>query len=91
MLTMPIVNGNGDRVETLLEQARNVCEALRVAKGTMCEAMPHGRNFQCNPSGDYQKARDEMYSMMEQIDAMTQTFYQMADTLCDERNRRNRR
>ena len=89
--TFPVVNMNGDRAETLIAQAQKVSEALREAKAAIQEAFPHGRNFQNNPAGDYDKAREEAYAMLAALDTLSQYYYRLTDNVCDQKAARTRR
>jgi len=56
-LTTPIINLNGDHAETLLEQIREIHNAIHTLSKVLGSASPHGRNFQCSPEGAYDAAR----------------------------------
>lgn len=56
-LTTPIINLNGDRASTLLEQADTVTTAISDLISALRDASPHGRNYQCSPAGSYDAAR----------------------------------
>ena len=55
-MSMPIVNLNGDNSATLIKQQYAVIKAAQALLKAMREASPHGRNYQCNPDGDYYAA-----------------------------------
>jgi hypothetical protein len=56
-LVLPKINLNGTtRRQLLIDQQINALQALRAAQTAMCDAMPHGRDFQLNPT-DYAPAR----------------------------------
>lgn len=46
MSNFPIVNINGDNVETLLEQHHAVYKAALQLRDALSKAVPHGRNYQ---------------------------------------------
>jgi len=61
----PIVNINGDSIVTLFNQQQAIREAWEALMQALREAHPHGRNFQCNPKGDYEAAVVEMNRRMQ--------------------------
>jgi hypothetical protein len=59
MSNFPIVNINGDSVETLLAQHHAVYKQALLLKEALSKASPHGRNYQTVEWSRYAKARDE--------------------------------
>ena len=52
----------------------------------MGRAMPHGRNYQCNPFSDYQTARDEWIALAQGVEAVRKTAQETMEDLlrqCD--------
>ena len=48
----PIVTLNGDRKSVLLDQLREVYSSLTATRDTICNSMPHGRNYQTYENGN---------------------------------------
>jgi hypothetical protein len=53
------VNLNGSSRESLIEQQRAVMEAVDTLVEKMALATPHGRDYQLNEEGDYDRDRIE--------------------------------
>jgi len=66
MSNFPIVNINGDSVETLLEQHHAVYKQALLLREALSKATPHGRNYQTQPIGACSKALDEWIGLMDQ-------------------------
>jgi len=64
MTTFPIVNINGDSVETLISQQWAVLKAAQELRNKLSQAAPHGRNFQTQPIGATTAAREEWLATM---------------------------
>lgn len=56
-LVLPQISINGTSRESLVNQQREVIEALDSVVAKMAEAMPHGRDYQHRPA-EYAGARD---------------------------------
>lgn len=74
----PVVNLNGTSRESLIEQNVAALSAVRAALSTVCDAAPHGRDFQISPAGDYVLARKAHFARVEQLLAMTREFEAIA-------------
>lgn len=59
MSNFPVVNINGDSVETLLEQHHAVYKKALELRDALSKASPHGRNYQTVEFERYSAARDE--------------------------------
>ena len=64
MSNFPIVNINGDSVETLLGQYFAVLKAAQELRNKMAHASPHGRNYQLQTDGTLYGARTEWLELM---------------------------
>lgn len=60
-LIVPILNMNGTSREELVDQRRNVFDALGEAHRLLAEASPHGRDYQHDPSGEMFKAATKQH------------------------------
>jgi hypothetical protein len=75
-LVAPIVNINGSTRAELFEQVRLVCEALTDAGEAMGKAMPHGRDYQVDPSKGLEarqaflERRRALMTMKEEFEAL---------------------
>ena len=77
----PVVNMNGDSVNTLLDNHRAASDALRVAAEAMAKNAPHGRNYQTG--GDYPIARGEFMDRLEALNDMADEMQNIAMYLYD--------
>ena len=68
MSNFPIVNLNGDNVETLLAQHHAVYKQALLLKEALSKAAPHGRNYQTVEWGRYSNARDEWLELARKAD-----------------------
>lgn len=59
MPQFPRVNLNGTSRDALAEQYRVAHRAIGAAIDAMCQATPHGRDYQTLPAGSYESARAE--------------------------------
>ncbi len=59
MSTAPIVNLNGSAARDLTDQQRKIADAAYDLITALCEATPHGRDYQTSPQGDFEAARRE--------------------------------
>ena len=66
--TLPIFNLNGTSPESIYDEFNEALESLHKAHDALHKCTVHGRDFQCNPIGDYDKARDRHYSMLSLLD-----------------------
>lgn len=55
----PRVNFNGTCGRDLIDQQRAIADAAYDLITILCEARPHGRDYQMSPAGDYDRARKE--------------------------------
>lgn len=71
----PIVNLNGSDRATLLAQESAVLTACTALAEALRGAFPHGRDFQLNAPGDYERAREqsmaEIAALQEIVDRHT--------------------
>ena len=66
--TLPIFNLNGTSPEAIYDEFDEALLNLRKSRESFSQCTVHGRDFQCNPIGDYEKARDHHSSMLSLID-----------------------
>lgn len=66
--TLPIFNLNGTNPESIYDEFNEALQNLRKSRESLSQCTVHGRDFQCNPIGDYDKARDRHYSMLSLLD-----------------------
>lgn len=79
-MVLPVIHLNGDRAETLMEQALNAYRALQAADAALAEATPNGRNYYCSKDGDRtQAARDEHWSRREKVQEMAAEMLALAE------------
>lgn len=70
-VTAPIINLNGATGDSLLAQQRRVLDAIKELNRAICEAAPHGRDFQTDHTGTkYDAARAEFMRELEFINEM---------------------
>jgi len=68
MATLPIININGTSAESLFDEYIEASRLLRKADIFLRESTTcHGRDFQFNPAGDYDKAKQERYDMFQKL------------------------
>jgi hypothetical protein len=75
MSNFPVVNINGDSVETLLAQHHAVYKQALLLKEALSKAAPHGRNYQ-TVAGSYVKAASEWH----ELNVKANEIQQWADT-----------
>ena len=68
MTTLPIININGTSAESLFDEYIEALRLLRKADRFLRESTTcHGRDFQCNPAGDFDKAKQERHEMFQKL------------------------
>jgi len=68
MTTLPITNINGTSPESLFDEYIEASRLLRKADRFFRESTTcHGRDFQCNPAGDYDKAKFERNEILAKL------------------------
>ena len=68
MTTLPIINMNGTSAESLFDEYLEAHRLLTRAERFLREFTTcHGRDFQCNPVGDFDKAKEERYQMFVKL------------------------
>lgn len=78
-MILPIVNNNGTSGHELLQQQINVLRTLRAARDAICDAAPHGRDFQLNQPHDYYTARSEHSDRVIRLDSLIAEYTQLAE------------
>ena len=63
----PIVNLNGTSREELINQIQQANAAINNAIDALMDAMPHGRDYQLNKSGEYEVARGAHLAKIEML------------------------
>jgi len=90
-LTTPIINLNGDRAETLLDQLRGIHDAIHAISKVLGNSSPHGRNYQCSPEGAYDAARRQHQVHCDALRNMekfyTDQYLEIADQVRDSKRR----
>lgn len=81
---IPRVNLNGSSRDALIEQRRNVCDALRTALQALQEAAPHGSDYQTAPIGSYELARSLYETRYRQIEDMRKEITEEAMAIQDQ-------
>ena len=66
--TLPIFNLNGTSPESIYDEFNEAFLSLRKARESLNQCTVHGRDFQCNPIGQYEKARDEYRLILNYLD-----------------------
>ncbi len=66
--TLPIFNLNGTSPESIYDEFNEAFLSLRKARECLNQCTVHGRDFQCNPIGQYEKARDEYRLILNYLD-----------------------
>lgn len=82
-IIVPNVNINGTSHSELVEQVRNVREALRSAREAMAKATPHGRDYY--DSKDSIKARVEHKERAKILHEMEEAYLQLEIAIFDQR------
>lgn len=84
-LTVPIVNLNGDNVETLVDQMRNVLDLMRALDNVMGLATPHGRNYQLQDDNAAHFAREAWQERRLLLNAMFKEMEEYAIKISEQR------
>ena len=66
--TLPIFNLNGTSPETVYDEFNEALQSLRKSRECLNQCTVHGRDFQCNPIGQYDKARSEHRLILHYLD-----------------------
>ncbi len=66
--TLPIFNLNGTSPESVYDEFNEALESLHKAHDALHKCTVHGRDFQCNPIGHYDRARDEYRVMLNHLE-----------------------
>lgn len=66
--TLPKINLNGTSAESLFDEYIDAQRAIRKALQMLQECTCHGRDFQCNPPGDYNQASFERADILAKLD-----------------------
>tara|TARA_B100001063_G_scaffold214106_1_gene214109 strand:+ start:254 stop:520 length:267 start_codon:yes stop_codon:yes gene_type:complete len=68
MTTLPKINLNGTKAESLLSEYKDVLHMLRTAQHFLTKATCHGRDFQCNDPDDFKQALFERAEVIAKIE-----------------------
>ena len=80
MTTLPIINLNGTSAESLFDEYIEAHRLLTRAKRFLAESTTcHGRDYQCNPAGDYDKAKQERHVMFQKLNDVLDYCEQWAE------------
>jgi hypothetical protein len=66
--TLPKINLNGTSAKSLFNEYNETLAAVRAAEQFFRECTCHGRDFQCNDSGDYVQAQFERADVLAKLD-----------------------
>ena len=66
--TLPIFNLNGTSPESVYDEFNEALQSLRKSRECLNQCTVHGRDFQCNPIGQYDKARYEHRLILHYLD-----------------------
>jgi len=64
----PVLNINGASADSLVEGHIKVWRLIRETKAALAEITPHGRDFQTVDKAVYDRAREEHFARMVQLD-----------------------
>ena len=79
MLVIPIVNINGDKITTLLDEFIDIRAKLSVATQALKNASyANARNYQLNPEGDAQEALSQHNERVEALERVAQELLDIA-------------
>jgi len=85
MAILPIINMNGTSAESLFDEYIEASKLLRRADRFLRESTTfHGRDFQCNAAGDYDKAKRERHEILEKLNDVVDYCESWAETAEDE-------
>ena len=80
-----IVNINGNSVDSLIEQHRNIIDKCDELLNVMSEALPHGRNYLTAEDGRYHADRDAFDDQRRTIQKIKANHLQIAMRLFESR------
>lgn len=80
-MIVPIVNLNGTDRHQLCVQYGEMCCAISDAIGKLQEHFPHGRDYQLQPAGTYEKARAEHEARIAKLVKVRNELSQILDAI----------
>lgn len=90
-LTFPTVHLNGTGGERLLEQQRDVCQALHAALDALREASPNGRDYYVQGNDVFAQAAREHRARIEAIKMVLGEAEKIAHNISEQIDARKRR
>jgi len=66
--TLPKINLNGTSAQSLFDEYIDAQDAIRKAINILQACTCHGRDFQCNPVGDYNQAQFERADILAKLE-----------------------
>jgi hypothetical protein len=89
-IVAPIANLNGSDPNRLAEDLEKAWRPLSEAAHALAECMPHGRDYQMNPPGDFQLARAQHTARLEAVRDIMDDLAAIGDVLADQISERAR-
>ena len=80
-ITSAILNLNGSHAADLITAQRDIHAGARALAKLLMAATPHGRDYQCNAPGDYERARGEHYAQLATVLAVRDRAIALAKDL----------